>query len=118
MRNIKIYEIILISVISCFPLLSFSAEPDGKACFQKSEYFNVLDRDVIPNEEVAKNIAEVILIPIYGAIAIERQKPFSVALEDDVWTVTGYLSKNMLGGTFSILISKRDGRIVKIIHEK
>ncbi len=118
MKKIKIYEILFISIIAYFPLLSFSEVPNDKSCFQKNEYSNDFGRDIVSDEDVAKKIAEAVLTSIYGIDAIERQKPFFVVLENNIWIVTGYLSKNMLGGTFSISISKRDGRIIKVNHGK
>lgn len=76
----------------------------------------------VPDEATAVAIAEAILIPIYGASSINSQKPFSVSLDKDVWTVTGQRQSQsnrlILGGVFRIQISKIDARVTLVTHGK
>jgi len=76
---------------------------------------------VIPNERTAQAVAEAVLIPIYGNLEIQKQKPFKVILEKDVWRISGILPEGrdgevVIGGTAEILISKKDGRVIEITH--
>ncbi len=72
----------------------------------------------VPTAQVAVQIAEAVLVPIYGKDTIARQKPFETVLEDETWTVTGTMKPNRKGGVAFIQISKSDGRILKVSHGK
>jgi hypothetical protein len=76
----------------------------------------------VPDEATASAIAEAVLVPIYGKTSIERQKPFLVGLDGDVWTVSGQLRKQpnrlVLGGVFRNQISKQDASIKFLSHGK
>ncbi|MBJ6727585.1 YbbC/YhhH family protein [Geomesophilobacter sediminis] len=76
----------------------------------------------VPDNDTAVKIAEAVAIPIYGKAKIEKEKPLSAELKGDVWTVTGTFHGNMFfgarGGVVIVEISKRDGRIISVIHEK
>jgi len=70
----------------------------------------------VPDAATAARIAEAVWIPIYGA-QIVREKPFKATLKGDVWTVTGRdLPPGTVGGVAEAEISKRDGRILRVIH--
>jgi hypothetical protein len=71
----------------------------------------------VPNESVAKQIAETVLLPIYGE-DILNQKPFKVSLiKDSIWVIEGS-SQNIEGGVAIILIQKSDCKILKVTHGK
>lgn len=76
----------------------------------------------VPDAATATTIAEAILSPIYGKDAIDRQKPFLVSLENDVWTVSGQRQKQanrlVVGGVFRIQISKPNARVKYLTHGK
>src|SRR5678815_57253 len=71
----------------------------------------------VPDAATAMRIAEAVWIPIYGETHIAAQKPFKATLKGDVWTVTGKdLPPQTLGGVAEADISRRDGRILRVIH--
>jgi len=79
----------------------------------------------VPNEVVAVKIAEAVLIPVYGEEHIVSERPFHATLKDDVWTVEGTLTcpdgkggttTICEGGTAEVKLSKRDARILSMIH--
>ena len=70
----------------------------------------------VPDAATAARIAEAVWIPIYGAEQIAKERPFKATLKGDVWTVTGGLSPNTVGGVAEANVSKRDGRILRVIH--
>ncbi len=73
----------------------------------------------VPNAETAMRIAEAVWIPIYGEKLIASEKPFKARLRDGVWIVTGAdLPQGWHGGVAEAHISKRDGRILRVIHGK
>ena len=73
-------------------------------------------RGVIPDQVTAQQVAEAILMPIYGEDKIRHEEPFVASLANDVWTVKGSLPKNAVGGTAVIKISKTTGRVFQIVH--
>ena len=76
---------------------------------------------LIPTQEIAVQIAEIILSQLYGQENIEQQKPFSINLEDDVWIIEGYWDRNDFstdGGVAYMEISKKNGAVLKVIHTK
>lgn len=71
----------------------------------------------VPNAETAIRIAEAVWIPIYGEKLIASERPFKATLRGDVWIVTGAdLPQGSLGGVAEAHISKRDGRILRVMH--
>ncbi len=74
--------------------------------------------DYVPNEKVARQVAEVILISIYGQ-EIKKQKPFNVKLQgDSLWIITGVQKKVEIGGVAYIEIQKKDCKILNVTHGK
>lgn len=73
---------------------------------------------LVPDEQTAINIAEAILFPIYGEKTIRGEKPYVVKLADGKWTIDGSMpkDKNVVGGTFHIVISQKDARVLEIGH--
>jgi NADH dehydrogenase FAD-containing subunit len=72
---------------------------------------------LVPTAEIAFQIAEPILVNIFGEEHIEKEKPFSINLENDIWIIKGtpYYRK---GGVAYIEIRKTNGEILKVVHEK
>lgn len=73
---------------------------------------------LIKDKKTAIAIAEPILFNIYGKKNIIKQKPYDCYLADGYWDITGNFPKGWVGGVFEIIISAKDGRVVKIIHGK
>jgi hypothetical protein len=80
-------------------------------------YSHNLPIDVVPNEEVAIQIAETVLIPIYGEDVLFN-RPFKVINDKSMksWIVIGTLPEGYLGDVPEIIIRKKDGRIMKISY--
>jgi hypothetical protein len=76
---------------------------------------------VAADAKIASQLAEVVLKSVYGTKQIDAQLPLrAVLLENDVWLVTGTfnLPPGTFGGVASILIRKKDGAVVGMIHGK
>ena len=76
---------------------------------------------LVPDEQTAIKVAEAILFPIYGEQHIRGEKPYVAKLADGKWTIDGSMPKPksgelFVGGTFHIVISQRDGRVLEIGH--
>lgn len=79
---------------------------------------------LVPNEEVAIKIAEIILVYIYGEDVIIN-RPFIAELIDDgtIWYIKGTFPHENEpgywgGGVPYIKIAKSDGRIIGFIHQE
>ena len=55
---------------------------------------------------------------IYGKENIESQKPYEHYLIKNYWIIAGTLKKDIVGGTFLIIIDARNSKILKITHGK
>jgi hypothetical protein len=80
-------------------------------------YSHNLRVEAVPNEEVAIQIAEAVLIPIYGEDVL-LNRPFKAIYDKSLksWIVIGTLPEGYLGGVPEIVIRRKDGRIMKITH--
>jgi|BarGraIncu00431A_1022009.scaffolds.fasta_scaffold37400_1 hypothetical protein len=105
--------LIIISVAVLLQTLSYASE--------KAPHY-IPPEGFVPDKETAAKIAEAVAIPIYGKEKIEKEKPLIAELKGDVWRVTGTHHGNMFlreyGGEVIVEISKKDARIISIIHEK
>ena len=79
---------------------------------------NVIDSTytVIKNEEILIKVIEPILFGIYDKENIEEQKPYKIYDIENYYVVSGSLEKDSFGGTFIIIIDKRNAQILKITH--
>jgi hypothetical protein len=106
---IRSSSIVLLTALSVI-LLSMVASPQSRETYTPPNGF-------VPDAATAMRIAEAVWIPIYGEAHIAAQKPFKASLKGDVWTVTGKdLPPQSPGGVAEADISKRDGRILRVIH--
>ena len=74
---------------------------------------------VVSNEKMAAAIAEIVLSSVYGQAEIKKELPLKVHLDnDEVWMISGTFNepKGTLGGVAQILIRKRDGAVLGMIH--
>ncbi|WP_052732488.1 YbbC/YhhH family protein [Hymenobacter terrenus] len=72
----------------------------------------------VPDAATAIRIAEAVWLPIYGKKVL-TEKPYTARLiGKGVWVVEGSLREGRDGGVAYIEISKRDGRILEVIHGK
>ena len=73
---------------------------------------------LIKNSESAISIAETILVNAYGKALINSEKPFECYLVDGYWYLRGTLPKSYTGDVFEMIMSAKDGRVIKIMHGK
>lgn len=72
----------------------------------------------VPDEKTAIRIAEAVLISIYGETQVNSERPFKAVLNGQVWTIKGTLPSHLTGGTAVVKLSKHDGRILFLTHQK
>ncbi|MCW3096328.1 MAG: uncharacterized protein JWL77_1946 [Chthonomonadaceae bacterium] len=88
-------------------------------CYSQAMRPNYQPKDgFVPDAATAIAIAQAVWIPIYGRKQIEHEKPFKASLHNGIWWVEGSLPKGMHGGVAVAEISKKDGRILGVIHGK
>lgn len=73
---------------------------------------------LISTAALAFQIAEPILISVYGDDVVEKEKPFSINLEDNIWMIEGKRDKDDDGGVAYMEINRCNGAVLKIIHTK
>lgn len=116
----------LLVLSTCF-LLSCSNRPLDEQTIIKhlqevrsdSAYGYCPPEGYLNNEETAIRVAESILFNIYGKDRILEQKPYQVHQIDSVWVINGTLPVTYTnGGTFFIVLNKKDGRVISVSHGK
>ena len=112
------------------PLLSCGQNFNGRTVMGEGNAKQVIRRTIenknykpfydtlIKDKETAIAIAETILFNIYGKKNIKRQRPYECYLIDGYWYVSGTLAKGGVGGVFEIIISSKDGGVIKLMHGK
>jgi hypothetical protein len=73
---------------------------------------------LVPDAETAIAVAVAIWTPIYGAEQIQSQRPFKAKLAKGIWYVEGSLPPGIPGGVAEARISKKDGRVLYVLHGK
>ena len=96
------------------------AERELKLVLSEESQHNLIDNKsiIIKDNSTAIKIVEPILFSIYGKKNIESQKPYESYLIKNYWVIIGTLPKDMLGGTFLIIIDARNSKVLKITHGK
>jgi hypothetical protein len=79
----------------------------------------------VPTADVARIVAEAVLLPVYGEKTITAERPFKATLKGDIWTVTGSVPCNdpprgavCPGGAAQVRISKKTGQILYMTHDQ
>ena len=73
---------------------------------------------IVSDQKTAIAIAEAVLFHVYGEKAIRSQRPYIVRHVRGKWIIDGAPPPpGMAGGSFHIVISQRDGRILEITHD-
>lgn len=73
---------------------------------------------LITTPEAAAIIAKAVVISIYGEECAEKEQPYLIEPQKDCWVVRGSLQEGHIGGTFFVVIRKKDGKIEFYFHEK
>jgi hypothetical protein len=73
---------------------------------------------LVSDQKTAIAIAEAVLFHVYGEKAICEQRPYVVKHVCDKWIIDGAPPpRGFAGGSFHIVISQRDGRVLEITHD-
>ena len=73
---------------------------------------------LVSDQKMAIAVAEAVLFHVYGEKSIREQRPYIVKHVRDKWIIDGAPPPpGMAGGSFHIVISQRDGRILEITHD-
>jgi hypothetical protein len=120
------WSVALVTISCCALLLAWVALPSAKPLNAQSDSMSTQHsynppQGFIPDSITAVRVAEAVLVPVYGAEQIERQKPLTASLRGDVWVVKGQLrprrpGARAAGGVALVEIAKKDGRILRMTH--
>lgn len=112
----------ILKLLFFIPLLSFGQNIERrkiiKDALDDKTGKQILVDKVIPDEATAIAVAEPILFKIYGRDQIIGEKPYTISSVDGYWMLSGSLAKGYLGGVFFIILSAKDGRVIKLTHGK
>ncbi|WP_225377938.1 NTF2 fold immunity protein, partial [Escherichia coli] len=72
---------------------------------------------LVNSREMALELSYVYIKYVYGKEKAEFQKPYSITDDNNCWKIEGKQPKT-LGGNFTILIAKKDGQVLHVIHTK
>lgn len=72
----------------------------------------------VPDAKTAIQVAEAVLIPIYGEAQIVSERPFKAELTGKTWHVEGSLPVGASGGVAEVWISKNDCKVLRVTHGK
>ncbi|MFC0516427.1 NTF2 fold immunity protein [Mucilaginibacter angelicae] len=81
-------------------------------------HYNFIAGHKISTEYDAIEFAQPILFKIFGEDNIRDEKPYMLDLVDGYWIMYGSLPAETRGGTFEIIFSAKDGRVIQLIHYK
>lgn len=97
-----------------------AAEYQLKEVLVNNKLHNIINSKdkIIKNQETLISVIEPILFDIYGKKNIEYQKPYKINDFENYYVVNGTLDKNFVGGTFLLIIDKRNAQILKMTHGK
>jgi hypothetical protein len=73
---------------------------------------------IVPDAKTAIAIAVAVWNPVYGEKELASEKLYSAVLRNGRWTVTSSVPNGWVGGAATAVISKVDGRVIKIYHTK
>lgn len=74
---------------------------------------------LVPDKLTATKIAEAVCLPIYGKVILDEKPYIANLIHDSIWEVEGSLPPEYnVGGTFYVLIKKRNGEILEVTHYK
>ena len=95
---------------------------EKEALNDKTEKQVLVDK-AIPDKQTAISVAAPILFKIYGKHQVVGEKPYNAHLIDGYWLISGTLpaalpDEDVVGGTFLIIFSSKDGRVIKLMHGK
>lgn len=71
---------------------------------------------LIRDKETAISMAEIMLFSSYGKATITTERPYECYLIDGYWFLRGTLPKNYTADVFEMIISAKDGKIIKMTH--
>lgn len=84
--------------------------------FLSDNTYKLSSDTLIKDKEMAISIAELLLFKSYGKALITGERPYECYLVDGYWFLRGTLPKNYTGDVFEMIMSAKDGRIVKMNH--
>ena len=117
-----LFALALLSFIGCTQKnstlgIGIAKQELEKALTEKSKT-SIDFKQQIQNKQMLFSLAEPILFNSYGKAQIISEKPYEVYLINGYWVMNGTLPKKMYGGGFLIIISAKNGKVIKLTHYK
>lgn len=125
--NLKIIYFIVFLIITS----SYNAYAENELIIPANDYaaelledryldeHNDIGKDnLVDSKEMALELAEFYIKNYYGEKVANLEKPYLIADNKTEWIVTGQLPPMYVGGTFLIVISKADGKVIGLMHDR
>lgn len=88
--------------------------PTGKVTEHGLDYKVPLSKEgLVPDEQTAIKIAEVVLFRLYGEESVTGQRPYIVTKDENIWWVCGTLHTDF-GSAFRVAISQQTAAVLYI----
>lgn len=105
--------ILIVATATAAIMVSGRNEPPESTLSEKAR---ARDVDVDLDEKSALQIAEIVLVKVYGPEVLE-EKPWNVTKQGDIFRIRGTLTTT-LGGVAEIEINRKNAAVVSVIHWK
>ena len=115
MRALLFVGVLAIAAVAA-ALLQTTAAPVAKSR-DEGEAKMAKQVDVDLDEKSALQIAEIVLVRVYGEKVL-KERPWNSSKAEGVFEIWGTMKKTELGGVASIRISAADARVISIEHGK
>ncbi|UYZ84271.1 YbbC/YhhH family protein [Entomomonas sp. E2T0] len=79
------------------------------------------EKELVSSKVMALDLAEIYIKNYYGEKVANEQKPYLIADNQNEWIITGQILQQPIltaGGTFLIVISKTDGKVIGLMHDR
>lgn len=120
--------ILLLTTVSCtayaqkvtiIPTNSYASELLDKRYLEDNN--EIGEKELVNSKEMALELAEIYVKHYYSEKTANMQKPYLIADNKTEWIITGQMLKYpefTAGGTFLIVISKADGKVIGLMHDR
>lgn len=110
-------------VLALLIAVAASSFTSSRSAVLSPQGFMIPKHGFVPTADVAIQIAEAVLVPVYGKDVVDSERPFHATLKGDLWVVNGTvpcqgapLGAVCPGGNAEVRLSKKTGRIIYMMH--
>jgi len=122
MKNLIVISLIFLGINTCSAQRMLMgkefAVKQVKSAIKDKEISQSLRHPLTIDKETAISVAEIYLFKAYGKKQILTERPYEIYLINGYWWMMGTIPKGADGGGFELIMSAKDGRIIRFAHYK